>query len=131
MVLDTSALIAVLFREPESEIFLAAMKSADSLRVSTATLVELTIVASNKDREQGDEALTNLLNALDVVLEPVTLEQASIARGAFLNFGKGRHRAKLNLGDTFAYALAMHLDEPLLYKGFDFAQTDVRSALAA
>jgi ribonuclease VapC len=128
MVVDTSALMAVVFEEPDREVYVQAMAAGD-LHVSTATLVEATVVALGRG-EGFEPALRILLNDMRATIVPVDEAQAELARGALRTYGKGRHPARLNLGDSFAYALAMHLDEPLLFKGDDFAQTDVKPALS-
>ncbi len=128
MVVDTSALMAILFDEEDAEKFAQAMAQADLLHISAATLVEASLVA--KGRGEGyDEELTALLDAFPVEVVPVTSVQAGFARATVGRYGKGHHPAGLNLGDLFAYALAKHLDQPLLFKGNDFALTDVKRAL--
>jgi ribonuclease VapC len=130
VVIDTSALIAILNNEPESRSLQAAMASAAEVRISAATLVEAAIVADNRRDPIPGRGLDDLLRRTGTVVEPVTAEQASTARTAHRDFGRGSgHPARLNFGDCFAYALAKVLDEPLLYKGDDFGHTDVRSAL--
>ena len=129
MVVDTSALLAILDNEADSLRFAHAMATAGSLAISAGTLVEAGLVASRAGGEKGIAALDRLLAQLDIAVVPVDLPQVSSAREGLLAFGKGRHPARLNLGDSFAYALARHLNEPLLFKGNDFAQTDVRRAL--
>ncbi|MEO8100478.1 MAG: type II toxin-antitoxin system VapC family toxin [Acidobacteriota bacterium] len=131
MIVDTSALIAILFGEPEAEKFAQIMAQAGTCRLSVVSRLELDIVL---DRQAAPDALRRaevFLRMAAVVDEPVTLEQGSFARQAFLDFGKGRHKAGLNFGDCFAYALAKALDEPLLFKGGDFGLTDVRIAASA
>lgn len=128
MVLDTSALMAILFEEDDAQHFKDAIEAAETLKLSAASLVEMTIVASGR-KEGLDREGIRLLQELGVEVIDVTAKQAGIARGAFLNFGRGRHKAKLNFGDTFSYALAMHLSEPLLFKGSDFSETDVIPAV--
>ncbi|OFW13820.1 MAG: ribonuclease [Acidobacteria bacterium RIFCSPLOWO2_12_FULL_67_14] len=125
MVLDTSALAAILLDEPERAPFIAAIEAADARRLSAATFVEISIVIEVKRGAEGLRDLDQFLKAADVELVSVDDEQAHAARRAFLQYGKGRHRAGLNFGDCFAYALARTLDEPLLCKGDDFLHTDV------
>ena len=125
MVLDTSALIAVLQSEPEADALVAALEAAAVLRISAATLVESGMVMQARYGDAGERELDLLLHRLQVDIVPVTVEHAELARRAFRHFGKGRHPAALNFGDCFAYALAMALREPLLFKGGDFSRTDV------
>ena len=129
MILDTSALIAILYDEPDAEIYANAMSAATACRLSAATFVEVAIVVEAQTKGRGSRALDSLLRRANVVIEPVTAEQAHLAREAFAEFGKGRHRAGLNFGDCFGYALAKATGEPLLYKGGDFKKTDVVSAI--
>jgi ribonuclease VapC len=128
MVVDTSALIAILFGEADSEIFVQTLALAPAVYVSAATVVEASVVALGRD-ETLDIELTHLLKNIGVVIVPVDEIQVEIARSALKTSGKGRHKAHLNLGDSFAYALATHRGEPLLFKGDDFAKTDVKQAL--
>jgi ribonuclease VapC len=128
MVLDTSALLAILQDEPERSSFNAAIEAAASRSISTATLVETSIVIGARYGGDGLRDLDLFLAKADIELVPVDVEQAHIARDAFLRFGKGRHAAGLNYGDCFAYALAQTLGEPLLFKGDDFPHTDVARA---
>lgn len=125
MVLDTSALVAVLGMEPEAERLAVAIESDPVKLVSAATLVEAGVVVEARYGADGGRELDLLVAKASVQIEPVTLEQALVAREAWRRFGKGRHPAALNLGDCFSYALARTSGEPLLFKGTDFAQTDV------
>ena len=129
MIVDSSAIIAVLRREPEARRFAELILDATTVRLSTGTYVELINVV---DRRIGGEALPILDEFIDkarIRLEPFTVEQARWARHARVTFGIGRHVAALNYGDCFAYALAKATGEPLLFKGDDFARTDIQSAL--
>ncbi len=129
MIIDTSALAAILFWEPERELFAQSIHDAERCAISAANFVELSIVVEG---QRGTEALNQcdaFMRRARVVIEPVNAEQAYIARQAFHDFGKGRHPAGLNLGDCFAYALAKVTGEPLLFNGDDFRKTDVLSAL--
>ena len=127
MIVDSSALIAVLRSEPDADRFAAAMLNADHVRVSIGTLIEARIIA---ERESGGAAdLDALLHLLKAEILDLDYRQAGFALEGFQRFGKGRHPAGLNLGDLFAYDLARSLDESLLFKGNDFARTDLRSAL--
>jgi len=130
MVVDTSAVVAILLREPEADSF-AGMVVDSPLRVmSVVTRVELSFVVEGRLREAGRTDLEQLLRDLRIELAAVTPEQAEIAIEAFRRYGKGRHRAGLNIGDCFSYALAKVMDLPLLFKGGDFIHTDIRPALA-
>lgn len=125
MVVDTSALLAVLFDEPEAEVFARAIAGAEVSRISTANLLEAGIVADCQTDARTGRQLDALVADLGLRIEPVTEEQVGIARQAYLDFGRGNHPAKLNFGDCFAYALAKASGEPLLFKGDDFGQTDI------
>ena len=129
MIVDSSALIAVLRNEPGSETFLAALTDASPLATSVATLLETAIVAEGKGGERAGLDLDALVRRLEIEVVPFTAEQAELAREGWRRFGKGRHPAGLNFGDCFAYALARARHEPLLFKGDDFARTDVKAAL--
>lgn len=128
MIIDTSALFAILADEPERRRFVESIEAADSLRLSGATLVEISIVIESRYGGEGLRDLDHFLARAGAELVPVDSEQAEIARRAFSRYGKGRHRASLNFGDCFSYALAITTGEPLLYKGDDFGQTDVTAA---
>lgn len=128
MIVDSSAILSILYNEPDAKIYSQAFKDANMCRISAATLVEVSIVA---DGQRIGDKLDDLIKTARIVVEPLTEEQARIAREAYREYGRGNHKAKLNFGDCFAYALAMDVGEPLLFKGEDFAHTDVESALAA
>jgi len=128
MVLDTSALVAVLYGEPERDLFIALLSDAEDPLISAATLVEASIVVEVKTGAHGVADLDELLAAAAVRCVAVDSAQAHVARDAFARFGKGRAPAGLNFGDCFAYALATVTDRPLLFKGADFARTDVTPA---
>ncbi len=125
MVLDTSAVLAILQDEPERRSFNEAIEAAESRSLSVATLVEVSIVIEARYGAEGVRHLDRLLDRASVRIVPVDLEQGRLARQAFSRFGKGRHAAGLNFGDCFSYALAQALGEPLLCKGEDFSRTDV------
>lgn len=131
MVIDTSALIAILLDEPERRAFTEAIEAAESRTVSAATLLETAIFVESRFGPEGASDLDHLLETADVEVAPVDVEQLRIARRAFSRYGKGRHAAGLNFGDCFAYALAQALGEPLLFKGDDFGRTDVEAAVPA
>jgi ribonuclease VapC len=126
MVLDTSALLALLLDEPEAEDFRAAVEDDTTRLVSAATLLETALVIEARKGEPGGRELDALIQKADVVVVPVDAEHVSEARRAYRRFGKGRHAAGLNFGDVFAYALARTAGEPLLFKGEDFTKTDIR-----
>ena len=128
MVVDTSALIAILWKEPEADAFLSKILETQHVRISAATAVELYIVAIGQRGVGGAEDVDDLLIRCGAEIVPLKSDQVELARNAILTYGKGRRR--LNFGDCFSYALAKATGEPLLYKGDDFAQTDVVSALA-
>lgn len=128
MILDTSAVIAILRDEPEAEIFVQAIEKADHRLMSAVNYVEAgAVVDCNRDAI-ASRRLDDLLREAQVAIEPVTEAQAQIARLAYRDFGKGSgHPAKLNFGDCFAYALAKDKNEPILFKGDDFSRTDIGS----
>lgn len=130
VVLDTSAVAAVIFGEPDAEAYAAALtRHGGELSISAGTRVELGIVL---EARQGSEAVSDaeaMFDRLGVITEPVDAAQASAAFAAWRRFGKGRHPAGLNLGDCFSYALARASGASLLFKGNNFAQTDIASAL--
>jgi ribonuclease VapC len=128
MILDTSALVAVLYGEPEARDFVERIRAADVCRISVANHVELSMVVESQLGPNGTRQADAFLRRAGVVVEPVTIEQGDLARQAFLDFGKGRHKAGLNFGDCFGYALARATGEALLFKGDDFALTDIRRA---
>jgi len=129
MVLDTSALLALLLDEPEAEDFRAAVEEDTTRLVSAATLLETALVIEARKGERGGQELDTLIQKAEVLVVPVDAEHVFEARRAYRRFGKGRHAAGLNFGDVFAYALARTAGEPLLFKGDDFAQTDVGRVL--
>jgi ribonuclease VapC len=129
MIIDTSALIAILRDEPDARHFAEAIEAATARRISAATYVELAAVIDRGRDPVASRLVDGLLDAAGVVIEPVTEAQARIAREAYRDFGKGSgHAAALNFGDCFAYALAKASGEPLLYKGDDFSRTDIVAA---
>ncbi len=129
MVLDSSALIAILENQPESRAFRAAVQSDPVRLISAATMIEASMVALGRQGEAGLATLDIFCSKADITTAAVSPEQVELAVEAFRRFGKGRHPAGLNFGDCFSYALAKATGEPLLFKGGDFAQTDVRRAL--
>lgn len=127
VVLDTSALVAILQSEPGAEMILSALEAADLRYVSAASVVEAGIVLQARFGDHGERELDLLIQRAEVEIVPVTPDHADLARQAFRRFGKGRHPAGLNFGDCFAYALAAALDARLLFTGGDFGRTDMRT----
>ena len=125
MVIDTSALIAILLSEPPAERLVTALESDPVHLVSAASVLETSLVMLGRYGENGDPQLDRLLRGIDAEVVPVGEEQLLIARDAALRFGRGRHKAALNFGDCFSYALSAARGEPLLFVGTDFAKTDV------
>jgi ribonuclease VapC len=128
VIIDTSAIVAILFHEDDADVYARAIAGADVCRLSAATFVEVAIVVAAQTKSAGSSQLDALIRRARITIEPVTEEQAHIARQAFTDFGTGRHAAGLNFGDCFAYALAKSASEPLLFKGTGFAKTDVTAA---
>jgi ribonuclease VapC len=128
MVIDTSAIVAILFGEPEAEAFAEAIEATPVRLMSVASALEATMVIESEFGAEGGRELDALLQTTRISIEPVTTEQLAAARYAFRNFGTGRHPAALNFGDCFSYALSKSTGEPLLFKGQDFTQTDVDCA---
>ena len=129
MIVDTSAIMAILRNEPDAPAFGAALARATRIAISAATLVELCVVAESRAGAAVWAEVEALMADAAIEVAPFTAEQAALAREGWRRFGKGRHPAGLNLGDCFAYAPAQKRGEPLLFKGGDFALTDVRRAL--
>lgn len=129
IVIDTSAVVAVLRDEPERRAFTEAIEQADRCVISAVSFVEASIVIETRSGYEGlrDFDLFILKAGIEVVATDA--EQAKIAQSAFRTFGKGRHPANLNFGDCFSYALAKALEAPLLFKGNDFAQTDIAAVI--
>ena len=130
MIVDTSALLAILRDEPEAPACAMAIERAAVRRMSAANFLEAAIVIDLSRSPIASRRFDDLLNAAGMTIEPVTEEQARLGRAAYRDFGKGSgHRAQLNFGDCFAYALARATGEPLLFKGQDFTHTDVTPAM--
>jgi len=125
MVIDTSALVAILTREPSAERLVAAIDADTRRLISAATVVELSLVMLGRYGEAGDGQIDRLLAGIAATVVPVGVAQVSLARDAALRFGRGRHPAALNYGDCFSYALSVESGEALLFVGSDFTQTDV------
>ncbi len=129
MILETSALVAILRDEPEGPEFLRLIDETQQIRLSAATYLETAIVVDGGGDPVLSRRLDDLLAEAGAIIEPVTEAQARIAREAYRDFGRGSgHAARLNFGDCFAYALAKATGEPLLFKGHDFIHTDVKVA---
>ncbi len=132
MIVDSSALLAILRAEPEMLACAQAMEDAACRRISAANFLETAMVIDGSRDPVASRRLDDLLRAAGLAIEPVTEAQARIAREAYRDFGKGSgHAAQLNFGDCFAYALAKVTGEPLLFKGRDFSRTDIASALGS
>ena len=127
MIVDTSALLAALFGEPDAERYEKAI-AASECRMSVVGLLEAAMVVEGRGGAAAGEELDAFIETAGIELAPVTVEQAQAARRAWRRFGRGDHPARLNLGDCFAYALADLTGEPLLFKGEDFARTDIETA---
>lgn len=128
MVIDSSAVLAILQNEPERRAFNEAIAAAEQCFLSSASLVELSIVMEARFGADGQGDLDLFLSTALIEIISLDREQAELARQAFSRYGKGRHRAGLNFGDCFSYALAKWLDQPLLFKGDDFCHTDLQPA---
>ena len=128
MIVDSSAVLAVLFHEPDAERYDTAIAGAPGCRMSMVNFLEAAIVLESRSGADAGIDLDSYLEEAGIVLEPVTLEQAQAARRAWRRFGKGNHPAGLNFADCFAYALAEVSGEPLLFKGGDFELTDIEAA---
>jgi ribonuclease VapC len=129
MTLDTSALAAIFFGEPEAALFTQLIHGADRCLISAANFLELSIIIEGQIGPLAGRHCDTFFRRAQIIIEPVTVEQVYLARQAFLDFGKGRHPAGLNFGDCFSYALAKVTGEPLLFKGEDFKKTDITSVL--
>jgi len=128
MIVDSSTIIAILRDEPDAAAMAEALQEAPIRRISAVTYVEAAVVADNDRNPLLSRRFDGLVRDAQMLVEPVTARQAELARQAYRDFGKGRHKAGLNLGDCFAYALAKEMDEPLLFKGDDFRHTDIEPA---
>jgi ribonuclease VapC len=131
-VLDSSAVIAVLRQEADADAYLDVIGAAERLRMSAANHLEAAIVVDSARDPVASRRFDQFIAEAGIQVEPVTVSQARIAREAYRDYGKGSgHKASLNFGDCFAYALARETGEPLLFKGDDFSNTDIASALDA
>ena len=130
MIADTSALVAILKREPEHAAFSALLETTQNVSISAVTYFEASIVIDSLRQPAVSRQFDDMIEKSRIAIEPVTVEQARIARQAYRDYGKGSgHPAQLNFGDCFSYALAREKREPLLFKGDDFVHTDLRSAI--
>jgi ribonuclease VapC len=127
VIVDTSVIIAILRDEPDAAEIREILGQPQICRMSAVNYVEAGVVVDSNRNPILSRRLDDLLRVVQIGIEPVTVEQARIAREAYRDFGKGRHRAGLNLGDCFAYALAKEKGEILLFKGDDFCHTDIQS----
>jgi ribonuclease VapC len=128
VIVDTSVIIAILKDEQDAAAIGAILSRSRDCRMSAVSYVEAGVVVDGNQNPVLSRRLDDLLRDVEISIEPVTLSQARLAREAYRDFGKGRHRAGLNFGDCFAYALAKSLNEPLLFKGDDFRHTDIQRA---
>jgi len=129
MIVDASALLAILLMEPEAPAFAEALAKAPAAAMSAVNFLEVAIRIDREGSVLAAQKFDAFMEASGIAVEPVTLAQTRIARRAYAEFGKGRHKAGLNFGDCFAYALAFERGQPLLFKGGDFVHTDLRAAV--
>ena len=130
MIIDTSVLVAVHEGEPDGHEFLQVMRYEPNLKMSAGTLVETALVLDSRAPNRLSKRFDRLVSELVIQVDPVDVEQAVVAREAYRHYGRGSgHPAQLNFGDCFAYALASVTGEPLLFKGADFSETDVRRVM--
>jgi len=129
IVVDTSALMAILDREPDAALFAEAIAEADAPLVSAATLLELHIVMLNRHGARAGQLVDRLIQDAGFQIETFTTQHLDLAREAYARYGKGKNSAGLNYGDCFSYALAKATGLPLLFKGSDFSKTDLVAAL--
>jgi ribonuclease VapC len=127
IIIDTSAVIAILRNEQERRSFTEAIEAAGQCMMSAVSFVEASLVMESRNGYEGLRDLDLFLLKAGITIESVDAEQAKLARKAFSKYGKGRHSAGLNFGDCFSYALAKANEAPLLFKGDDFAKTDVQA----
>lgn len=128
MIIDTSAMVATQYGEPEAVAFTPLIHGSATSRISLANYLELSLVIERQLGPEGVRQADAFVRRAAVDIGPVRIEQGHWARQAFLDFGKGRHKAGLNFGDCFAHALAKDFGEPLLFKGSNFSETDIHSA---
>jgi ribonuclease VapC len=128
VILDSSAIVAIVMEEPRAEVLLGKIRAAPVRGIGAPTLLETLIVLAARLRGDASVLLAALLRELDIDVVPFTEEHCLAANSAFLRYGKGRHRAALNFGDCAAYAVASVAGEPLLFVGADFGRTDIATA---
>ena len=131
MIVDTSALMAILFGEPDAPQLMETLAGAPNRSMSAVSLFEASLVAVQRQELAGLADLHELIRLFSIDIVPFSQRHADLALDAFMRFGKGRHPARLNLGDCCSYALAQDLGQPLLFKGNDFTLTDIAPALPA
>ncbi len=129
MIIDTSAILAILLEESDADRYMEAIVDGEPRLLSVANWFEIAMVVGGRGKQKADKRFDDLVGWLAIELVAVTFEQARAARDGWRRFGRGNHPARLNYGDCFAYALAKTSGEPLLFKGNDFPQTDIESAL--
>lgn len=130
MIIDTSAIVALVLGEPDSPAIAAALAESDEVRISAATWLEAAVVLDSRRTASSRRLFDDVMTAIDPIVEPVTIEQVDVARTAYRDYGRGSgHPAKLNYGDCFSYALARTTGQALLFKGDDFTHTDLTSVL--
>jgi ribonuclease VapC len=131
MILDTSAVVAILFGEPEAAAYMQMIHAADRLLMSAGNFLELSFVIESQAGAEAGRQSDLFFRRAGIVVVSFSPRQARVAQQAFRDFGKGRHPAGLNFGDCFAYALAKVTGDPLLFKGDDFSKTDITPAVSA
>ena len=129
MVIDSSVLIAILLAEPDAEDLANLIVESSEIYVSAVTIFETSMVIESKKGEQGANEYDQLIEAISPTIVAFDSQQANLARIAWKTYGKGRHPAKLNFGDCCSYAIAKHLNQPLLFKGDDFSKTDIKTVI--
>jgi len=130
LIIDTSAIVALVLGEPDSPAIAAALAESDEVRISAATWLEAAVVLDSRRTASSRRLFDDVMTAIDPIVEPVTIEQVDVARTAYRDYGRGSgHPAKLNYGDCFSYALARTTGQALLFKGDDFTHTDLTSVL--
>jgi ribonuclease VapC len=129
VIIDSSAVLAIVLREPDGRRYLRAVLTAAPRRMSVSNWLEATMVVDRRGNPLAIHRLEDFMQGAEIDLMPVSLAQGELARRAWRTYGRGVHPARLNYGDCFAYALAKETREPLLFKGDDFAQTDIEPAL--
>ena len=129
MIVDTSAILSILFAEHDAQRYALSIAEAEVRLMSAANYLEAGIVIDNQIGPAAGRQFDALISRAEILIEAVSREHADLARQAYLDYGKGNHPARLNFGDCFAYALSKQSDQPLLFEGDDFSKTDVSPAL--